>query len=257
MLGWSQDQSQSRTNCFCTEHLAFIGMADESCVTRFTSAQLIEAAKFSQTRAQGQEATTRDSFLVMPSHDDTVSLEHPNEVRPLSVRKSQQVVSQLKSTAVCSKSGGRSCLTARQVFSVQTSSTVVCTRSPEFSSSLSLPGNVPVVDHLYVWAREESAWSELLPAISDIRDSRLPVKTMGGVNKQVEVTFGVTSNSQIIELTEQLIVRRRSVKDSHRFCRFAADTESIMVPVSALEEFRSTGKPVSFVRPILWSRENP
>jgi hypothetical protein len=27
-------------------------MADESCVTRFTSAQLIEAAKFSQTRAR-------------------------------------------------------------------------------------------------------------------------------------------------------------------------------------------------------------
>jgi hypothetical protein len=123
-------------------------MAEADCVTRLNAKQLLQAAKFSQTRARGRRAGFRDSFLVTSCGTSPVSLEFPNEVQPLSVRDSEVAVSQLQKAANCNTDGGRSCVAARQVFAAQTTSSVTFSSLP-FSTSHSLPGNVPVVDHLY------------------------------------------------------------------------------------------------------------
>jgi hypothetical protein len=59
-------------------------MAEADCVTRLTAKQLLEAAKFSQTRARGRRAGFRDSILLTSCGTSPVSLEFPNEVQPLS-----------------------------------------------------------------------------------------------------------------------------------------------------------------------------
>jgi hypothetical protein len=140
-------------------------MAESDRITCLTAEQLLEAAKFSQTRARGREAIMPDSFLVTPSFTDSVSLEYPNEVRPLSIRDSKVVANELRHAATCSKDGGRSCVTARQVFAAQTTSSVVFSKLP-FRTSHSLPGNVPVIDHLYVRAWEELAWCKFSPSVT-------------------------------------------------------------------------------------------
>jgi hypothetical protein len=117
-----------------------------------------------------------------------------------------------------------------------------------FSTSHSLPGNVPVVDHLYVRAREESAWCELLPAIQSIRNNRVPVQP-----RHVEITIGSPPNDEVVEFVERVESMRRSIEDSFGFCRFAADTESIMIPAYALCELHRTRKSVSFIQPLPWS----
>jgi hypothetical protein len=61
-----------------------------------------------------------------------------------------------------------------------------------------------------------------------------------------------TPNEEIAKFVERVVSARRSIEESYGFCRFAADTECIMVPISALDKLCCTRKRVSFIQPIPW-----
>jgi hypothetical protein len=84
--------------------------------------------------------------------------------------------------------------------------------------------------------------------VQSIRDNRVPVQP-----RHVKITIGSTPDDKIVEFVERVESMLCSVKDSFGFCRFAADTKSIMIPASALVELRRTRKSVSFIQPIPWS----
>jgi hypothetical protein len=188
-----------------------------------------------------------DTLLVSPAA--VPSIDYPNVVRAMSVRDYIVAGDCLRSASNAPRSGGRSVNFIKRTLDVQRPDSVTCTSVP-FLATDSLPGDAPAVDHLYVRAREESCWKDLLPAIQLAREHRVP--SSSSPHDTMEFVIGTASDHVIEFGMNRLRKYRAKVVEQFGFCRFAADTESVHIPRSAFEQLRDTRKPVTFERIDPW-----
>jgi hypothetical protein len=218
-----------------------------ACISRRNPEQLLAAAHDAQYAARHREAVPEDTFLVTPS-DGPSSSAYPNRVRALTVRDAVLISATLRSAATCSGKGRRSQVAIRKTLSVQRSDSVTYALSP-FSTADSLPGEVPVIDHLCLRAREEPSWMAVAPVLEEVRKRRSPHNIDVEV---VEIHLGTTSGDTIAAHTRELAAAIADATQRYGFCRLAADVEKVRLPAAPFRQFSSDFKPVSFQPLPLW-----
>jgi hypothetical protein len=230
--------------------LFFQGMAQSApSVSRYSSAELLMVAGRIQYLARHREAAPSDCFLVSPT--DELSLSHPALIQPLTVQESFRALAALRSTATCSGKGRRSQVLIRKTFDPQAPDSVVHTDTP-IDSCASLPGGVPLIDHLCLRAREESGWMALAPALEEIRERRSP---KGIDHDVIEIHLGETSADEITKTTRELAIEIQNATDRFGFCLLAGDAEYVRVPKSAMTQFWITNISVQIELASPWEKQ--
>jgi len=94
-------------------------------------------------------------------------------------------------------------------------------------SSTTLPGGVPLIDHLYVNMGSNPDWRMYIPAVEDLRKHRLP--DQNHLSSVWEITLGITDPVTIDTTIEFIKAKIKETTKKYGFCSLAVDTESVAV----------------------------
>lgn len=176
-------------------------------------------AKKAQLSARARTACPLDNFLVTPV--SSVSPDKPTGVCPFSSEIEEKVRRELYKQGRSFDAKGPDERTISKILTAQSPHKVT-----EFAGSAStLPGGVPLVDHLMVQMTSSPDWSLYVPAVSDLRHHRLP--STSDTPSVWEITLGVTSTDTVDRTIEYIKARTKETARKFGFCSLAADTESI------------------------------
>jgi hypothetical protein len=146
------------------------GMAER--LTQKRAPELLQLTADTQSQARARPAVPEDAQLVTPLEDEP-SAYYPNCVCPMTNVDSKLVEICFSAAATCEKSSMHSQKIIRKMMDVQVDNRVTYSNAP-YPTAESLLGGVPIIDHLGARAREESGLRELIPAIREIRNCRIP-----------------------------------------------------------------------------------
>ena len=211
---------------------------------------LAELARLAQLKARARHASPKDSFLVTPANS---SSESSADADPVAVQPLSDTDLKLAQTKLFMRGSsfpkqhqypeGRSEEVVRRVLGAQSPRCV--TQLPDQVGSGSLPGNAPIIDHLFVRVAASPDWHELTPAIELLRQHRCP--NLEALPLVQEITLGKSSDAEVLAAKDFFRTQVKETEEKFMICPLAVDVRSIRVAEgSSFTVTNDEVKPLSF-----------
>ena len=192
---------------------------------------LREKAARHQAIARTRAPNPSSAFILStsPHHSQFCSVNKPNK---------KKVVEAIQSESRIGSGLPRSEKEAARVFAAQSPNLVTtsvftiispATSSGDALNNQSLPGGVPLVDHVAAFLKTAPDWQEVSPLVEDLRASRLP--TSHEINKGRELILGKSSRDHWIDTQMFLRIKEKESQEL-LYPVWASDTESIPLKIT-------------------------